>query len=241
MDVQAANSGTYPVSPITHLEVDSDKYRNYGRIKGAVYFGWRTDLCFPFDSTNYFYELPSLISFQETLRKKGVTNDSKIVIYGDSHWSNRIAVRAYFVLKYFGHKNVQILNGGIEAWQAAGSDYNTNHYFENNAINYNDFLTSESNRVWSEYYIDPTFENKDWIVDLDFVDKNWDSKRHILVDSRPYGMYFGTQAAVAIHNGTPANRRGHIMGAVSAQWADYLGPEIVVQSSDPDVSYKYRR
>lgn len=229
MDVQAANSRVNPLPPITPeslLELDSQKYRN-DRIKDAVYFGWRTDLCLPYDSNNFYYELPTKEQFEATLSKKGVKKNSNIVIYGDGHWNDRIAVRAYFVLKYFGHENVQILNGGINAWRTAG------YSVISEDMTMQQFNDLQDTYIATNYQI--TKEYKEWLVDLEYVRENRDyDKRHLLVDSRPYTMYFGLLDAVAIHNGNPANRRGHIMGAVAAPWADYLGSEM-------GTDYKYRK
>ena len=65
---------------------------------------------------------PSAESFARILREAGVDNESLLVIssqgsgYDDFTW----AARLYWTLKYYGHDQVAILNGGVAAWQRAG-------------------------------------------------------------------------------------------------------------------------
>jgi thiosulfate/3-mercaptopyruvate sulfurtransferase len=48
---------------------------------------------------------------------KGISNTSKIVIYDDG--SNKYASRVYWVLKYLGAENVQLLHKDMDEWRAA--------------------------------------------------------------------------------------------------------------------------
>ncbi|MCX6022447.1 MAG: sulfurtransferase, partial [Chloroflexi bacterium] len=48
----------------------------------------------------------------------GVGNDTLVVGYDDE--GGHFAARMWWVLAYYGHDRVKILNGGIQAWQAAG-------------------------------------------------------------------------------------------------------------------------
>ena len=60
-------------------------------------------------------ELPPKDKLEEMLGSAGISNDARIVLYDDqrSLW----AARAYFVLDYYGHKNISILNGGNPKWE----------------------------------------------------------------------------------------------------------------------------
>jgi len=49
----------------------------------------------------------------------GVGPESKIVLYDDSSFKD--AARAWWILKYWGARDVRLLNGGWAAWRAAGS------------------------------------------------------------------------------------------------------------------------
>jgi thiosulfate/3-mercaptopyruvate sulfurtransferase len=58
-------------------------------------------------------------SIQPVLRAAGINANDRVVIYtdGDSR-----AARVWWVLDYYGHKNLAILNGGIKAWEAGGGE-----------------------------------------------------------------------------------------------------------------------
>ena len=47
----------------------------------------------------------------------GISNDDNIVVYDGLHVFS--AGRTYFLFKYFGHKNVSCLDGGLPAWKRA--------------------------------------------------------------------------------------------------------------------------
>lgn len=53
----------------------------------------------------------------------GIGNDNEVIVYTDGLFA--CATRAWWVLRYAGHNNVRILNGGIKAWQAAGGELAT--------------------------------------------------------------------------------------------------------------------
>lgn len=48
----------------------------------------------------------------------GIDTDSEIIFY--THGYLPCATRAWWVLRYAGHNNVRVLNGGLSAWEAAG-------------------------------------------------------------------------------------------------------------------------
>ncbi len=54
----------------------------------------------------------------EAIRNAGFTNDGWIVTYGAS--SDMHAARAAWTLEWLGHARVYMLDGGVEAWEAAG-------------------------------------------------------------------------------------------------------------------------
>jgi thiosulfate/3-mercaptopyruvate sulfurtransferase len=61
---------------------------------------------------------PSAKDFESLMQKSGVNNDSAIVITGkgQSPVQTALAARLYWTLKYFGHDNVALLNGGTAQW-----------------------------------------------------------------------------------------------------------------------------
>ena len=61
-------------------------------------------------------ELPPVDQLKKVLSAAGISDKSKIVIYG----SAIAATRMFFTLDYFGHPNAKVLNGGLNAWKASG-------------------------------------------------------------------------------------------------------------------------
>ena len=55
---------------------------------------------------------------QRLFRMAGVNTTSRVVLY-DSQ-GQRFAARVFYVLEFFGHQRVQILNGGFRKWQSEG-------------------------------------------------------------------------------------------------------------------------
>ncbi|TCK69260.1 thiosulfate/3-mercaptopyruvate sulfurtransferase [Winogradskyella wandonensis] len=62
--------------------------------------------------------IPSKNQFQTEARNLGVNSSSCIVIY-DQHGIYSSA-RAWWLFRYFGHKNVAVLNGGLPEWHKMG-------------------------------------------------------------------------------------------------------------------------
>jgi thiosulfate/3-mercaptopyruvate sulfurtransferase len=51
---------------------------------------------------------------EELLQRNGVNNDTTLVLYGD--FNNWFAAFAFWVFKYYGFKDVRIMNGGRKKW-----------------------------------------------------------------------------------------------------------------------------
>ncbi|MBP1318294.1 sulfurtransferase [Herbaspirillum sp. 1130] len=64
------------------------------------------------------HPLPKPEDFAQWLRTKGVSNDSLVVVY-DRNMQN-FCVRLWWMLKWLGHSNVAVLDGGLKAWQENG-------------------------------------------------------------------------------------------------------------------------
>ncbi|MFL6672277.1 MAG: sulfurtransferase [Massilia sp.] len=64
------------------------------------------------------HPLPGRDTFIETLRGWGVNDDTQVVPY-DAH-GGMFAARLWWLLRWVGHPQVAVLDGGIAAWQAQG-------------------------------------------------------------------------------------------------------------------------
>lgn len=93
-----------------------DCYRA-GHIPGAVRADLDTDLAAPPGPAGR-HPLPAAAAFQDAMRGLGVRQDSSVVVYDQR--DSTIAARLWWMLCYFGHPSVRVLDGGFDAWQRAG-------------------------------------------------------------------------------------------------------------------------
>jgi thiosulfate/3-mercaptopyruvate sulfurtransferase len=64
------------------------------------------------------HPLPEPADFEGLMRRLGVWNDSAVVVYDAA--DGVPAARAWWDIRYFGHHDVRLLDGGYAAWVAAG-------------------------------------------------------------------------------------------------------------------------
>ncbi len=83
-------------------------------LKNAVFVDLNKDLAEIDDPKNGGrHPLPTFSNFIKTLGKLGIDKDSEVVIYDDKNGANAGA-RFWWMLKAVGHKNVRVLNGGLQ-------------------------------------------------------------------------------------------------------------------------------
>ncbi len=61
---------------------------------------------------------------KELFRAAGINQASRVVVYDDQ--GNRFSSRVFYVLEFFGHRHVQVLDGGIGKWQSEGREMTAN-------------------------------------------------------------------------------------------------------------------
>jgi len=88
-----------------------------GHIPGAAYVDMDADLADPPGSRGR-HPLPAVARFQAAMRRAGVSSDRPVVAYDD--WGGRAAARAWWLLRFHGHRDVRVLDGGWAAWQRGG-------------------------------------------------------------------------------------------------------------------------
>jgi thiosulfate/3-mercaptopyruvate sulfurtransferase len=88
-----------------------------GHLPGAVYVDLDTDLAGP-PGAGGRHPLPATGDFAAAMRRAGVRAGHPVVVYDDG--DSTIAARAWWMLRYFGHDEVRVLDGGFRAWAAAG-------------------------------------------------------------------------------------------------------------------------
>lgn len=98
------------------VESDEDALLyDIGHIPGAVRIDWHEDLNDP-----VIRDYVDAETFAELMRKKGISRDDTVVIYGDR--SNWWAAYTLWVFELFGHPDVRLLNGGRDAWMTEERD-----------------------------------------------------------------------------------------------------------------------
>ncbi|AIQ58390.1 sulfurtransferase [Paenibacillus borealis] len=85
-------------------------------IPGAVYLDLELDLSSPVGGHGGRHPLPDPEVLAARLSKLGIGNDSRIVAYDDESGMN--AARLWWLLRYLGHEQVFILEGGFSQWKA---------------------------------------------------------------------------------------------------------------------------
>src|SRR5437763_7029242 len=101
-----------PKVKIIEVDVDTSAY-DTGHIKGAIGLDWRKDL-----QARPIRDLLSKDALEALLSSKGVSNTDTIFVYGDNN--NWFAAWFVWNLKYYGHQDVRLINGGRKKWQDEG-------------------------------------------------------------------------------------------------------------------------
>lgn len=187
---------------ILELGRTAEEYAS-GHIEGAKFVDWRVDISDQSQPDKYNI-LPSE-DFQQLMRSLGIDNDSTIVLYDSI--DNRASTRMYWILKYYLHDSVKILEGGLSAWTSAELGLTDAYTY----IAQSDYQLSE---------IKGTL-----LVDMHYLLNNPVSDDFHLVDGRPFAQYTGEAPGSVYHTGSEHIREGHIYGAQSVPWADNLNPD----------------
>ena len=101
---------------IVLVEVDEDvSAYDGGHIRGAVRMDWTTELQAPYER-----DVVDKAGFEALLSRKGIANDSTVVLYGGNN--NWFAAYAYWEFTLYGHRDVRLLDGGRKKWELDGRE-----------------------------------------------------------------------------------------------------------------------
>ena len=144
------------------------------------------------DTGNPGKHLPDADQFRNLMKTMGIDSNSTVVCYDE--WHNHFATRLWWLLRYYGHDRVMILNGGWQAWVEAALPVST--------------LTHDPRPVG-------TFDiniNEHRLMGINDLLKNYQNDEWQIIDVRSDGEYDGS-------DNTAGNKRtGHIPGACHLEW-----------------------
>lgn len=92
-----------------------------GHIPGAVHLCWHLDLSYKEGDVGYLLLPPA--RFAAVMSAAGIGDETRVVAYAETDHSG--AARLWWALRYYGHEQVAVLNGGLTRWVAEGRPLST--------------------------------------------------------------------------------------------------------------------
>jgi thiosulfate/3-mercaptopyruvate sulfurtransferase len=182
-------------------------------IPGAIGFDWKTDL-----QDQVRRDFLDAQAFGELFGSHGVSNDHKIVLYGDRN--NWFAAYTYWYLKYYGHDDVMLVNGPREKWIGEGRPTTAD-------------VPAYEPTTFTAQPGDPAIRaTRDEVLAALGADTT-------LVDVRSPQEYSGEVIAMPGYEQEGAQRAGHIPGAKSVPWAQAVQEDGTFKSAG-DLAELYR-
>jgi thiosulfate/3-mercaptopyruvate sulfurtransferase len=188
------------------VDVDTAAY-DQGHVPGAIGWNWQTQLQDPVRR-----DLVDKRAFEELLGRSGIANNTTVVVYGDNN--NWFAAWGFWQLKYYGHNDVRIMNGGRKKW-----------------LEEKRTLSTETPRVTPTTYRakDPDESIRARREEIFAVlDRRSPAQ---LVDVRSPDEFTGKIIAPPGMTET-AQRGGHIPGAASIPWSQAVNEDGTFKSAD---------
>lgn len=174
------------------VDVDTTQYEQ-GHIPGAVAFNWQTQL-----QDQVARDIISQSDLEALLGSAGITPSTHILLYGDNN--NWFAAYAFWLLKYYGHNAVSLIDGGRKKWLIENRTTTTE-------------VPAYPAATYKVTQIHPEYRS-----DRDAIKARLGQKNFGLVDVRSPAEYVGDVIAPPGMSET-AQRPGHIPGAINVPWA----------------------
>jgi len=175
-------------------ELGEQQYKE-GHIPGALFASLDRDLSARKTGKNGRHPLPEPGQFEQWLEKTGLTPKDQVVCYDAGN--GVMAARLWWMLRWIGHDNVAVLDGGFAKWVKEGRH------------------TTADVPLFTPFNY-PIKLRKDFAVDVDFVSRNLN--KLFLLDARTPARYRGEQEPI-----DPA--AGHIPGAKNRSSGDNVSAQ----------------
>lgn len=177
-----------------------------GHLPGAVFFDVDKDLSTTPTGTNGRHPLPERADFAALLGSRGMQVTDHYIVYDGS--TGMFAARLWWMLRWVGCANVQVLNGDISAWVAAGGQLEVDEVPFGPAVEWQDSPRLVGGRV-----------------NVDEVEVNIRLQDFLVVDARAAERFTG-------EDGQLDPVAGHIPGAVNRPFSKNLDASGQFKSSD---------
>jgi thiosulfate/3-mercaptopyruvate sulfurtransferase len=195
-----------PKVRLIEVDVDSSAY-DQGHIPGAVGFNWQKEL------QDQVVRAPlSQDHLEDLLGRAGVSNDTTVILYGDNN--NWFAAWALWILKYYGHSDVRLLDGGRVKWLADKREITTE-------------VPSYPRATYHASAPHPEIRAL-----RDQVLRELGNASLALIDVRSPAEYSGELLAPANLPQEGAQRGGHIPGAANIPWSQAVREDGTFKSAD---------
>jgi thiosulfate/3-mercaptopyruvate sulfurtransferase len=168
-----------------------------GHIPGAVYVHLDRDLSGQKTGRNGRHPLPTIEEMAQRFGNLGIAEGTCVVAYDSDTCA--YASRAWWMLRYLGHDDVEVLDGGFTRWAAEGRPVRRG-------------IETRQPRAFT-----PRVRHE-MLVTVDELVARLDEPGHVLIDARSPERYRGEVE--------PIDRvPGHIPGAVNRHYQKNLGPD----------------
>ena len=190
-------------------EVDYDPTANYklGHVPGAILFDWKEDINDPLTRN-----ILNKQSYEELMQRAGLNNDTTLILYGD--FNNWFAAFAFWVFKYYGYKDLRIMNGGRKKWLEE------------------DRPLSKDVQQYQKGSFKAAEPDKSIRVFLNYVRESIGSGQKVLIDVRSPKEFTGEILAPPEYPTEHAQRGGHIPGAFNIPWSQAVNEDGTFKSTE---------
>ena len=201
-----ADNQNNPKVRLVEVDVDTAAY-DTGHVPGAVGWNWKADL-----ETQTVRNISSKDEIEALLSGSGIANDTTVVLYGDNN--NWFAAYALWLLKYYGHQDCRIMNGGRKKWIDEGRPTNTD-------------TPSHPRTQYRAKDPDPAIRAL-----RDYVSDRVGKANVGLVDVRSPREFVGELLAPENLPQEGSQRGGHIPGAKNIVWSNAVKEDGTFKSAD---------